>query len=86
MAPGISEVEIAKVRPLYSLRRLAEYFDCYTNDGRPATDTILEWWHGGKLPPPDFRISRKAVYWLPETIEEFVRKPTANGVFTEVLS
>lgn len=78
MTEKIPEIGIVKVCPLYSLRRLAEYFDCYTNDGRPATDTILEWWHSGRLPPPDVRISRKAVFWLPETIEEFVRNRGMN--------
>jgi hypothetical protein len=27
----------------------------------------------GGIPPPDVRISRKAVFWLHETIDEFVR-------------
>jgi len=69
----IPEITIVQVRPLFSLRRLAEYFDLYTKDGRPATDSVREWWHSGKLPPPDFRLTRKSVYWKPETIDEFVR-------------
>ena len=67
------EINISETRPLFSTRRLAEYFDCYTQDGHPATDSIREWWHSGKLPPPDVRISRKAIYWRPETIDEYVR-------------
>jgi len=46
--------------------------DCFAEDGKPATDTILEWWHSGRIPPPDCRISRKAVYWKPETIMNFI--------------
>jgi len=68
-----TEISVAEVRPLYSLRRLAELFDLRTRDGRPATDSVREWWHSGKLPPPDVRISRKCVYWKPETIEEYIR-------------
>ena len=67
-----AEVRVEKVRGLFSLQRLAEYFDCFTEDGRPATDSILEWWHSGRIPPPDCRISKKAVFWKPETIESFV--------------
>lgn len=66
------EVQINGVEPLFSLRRLAEYFDCRTADGKPATDTILEYWHSGRIPPPDVRLSRKAVYWKPETISAFI--------------
>jgi hypothetical protein len=68
-----AEIVISPTAPLFSLRRLAEYFDCYTEDGKPATDTVLEWWHSGRIPPPDLRISRKAVYWKPETIEIFIQ-------------
>jgi hypothetical protein len=67
------EIKITETRPLFSLRRLAEFFDCYTLDGRPATDSVREWWHQGKIPPPDVRITRKAVYWRPETIDEYIR-------------
>ena len=76
MNPGKTkpnEVEITGIAPLFSLRRLAEFFDCYTAEGKPATDSILEWWHSGRIPPPDVRISRKAVYWRPETIDSFIR-------------
>jgi len=68
-----AEIDISPTAPLFSLRRLAEYFDCYTEDGKPATDTVLEWWHSVRIPPPDLRISRKAVYWKPETIEIFIQ-------------
>jgi hypothetical protein len=71
-AKKIPEVAIEPVQPLFSIRKLAEYFDCYTEDGKPASETILGWWHSGRIPPPDFRISRKAVYWKPETIEIFI--------------
>jgi hypothetical protein len=67
------EIQISAIRPLFSLRRLAEYFDLYTKDGRPATDSVREWWHQGRIPPPDVRISRKAVFWKPETIREYIR-------------
>lgn len=73
MPQKLPEIEITNVRPLFSLRRLAQFFDLYTEDGRPATDSILEWWHSGRIPPPDVRISRKAVFGLHETIDEFVR-------------
>ena len=73
VVPKTPEIEIAKVRPLYSLRRLAELFDLYTEDGRPATDSVREWWHSGRIPPPDLRVSRKGVYWRPETIDEYIR-------------
>jgi hypothetical protein len=69
---AVEEIEVCGVRGLFSLRRLAEYFDCYTEDGKPATDSVREWWHAGKLPPPDVRLSRKAIYWKPETIRAFV--------------
>ena len=46
----LQEVTLEPIKPLFSLRRLAEYFDCYTEDGKPATDTILEWWHSGRIP------------------------------------
>jgi hypothetical protein len=73
MEKELVELKITEIRPLFSLRRLAQFFDLYTEAGRPATDSILEWWHSGKIPPPDVRISRKAVFWLPETIDEFIR-------------
>ncbi len=68
-----AEIELHPTVPLFSLRRLAEYLDCFTEEGKPATDTILDWWHSGRIPPPDCRISRKAVYWKPETIESFIQ-------------
>lgn len=68
----IAEIQVDTVPSLFSLRGLARYFDCYDADGKPATDTIREWWHSGKLPPPDVQLSRKAVYWRPETIAAFV--------------
>ena len=67
-----NEVVIEPVRSLFSIRKLAEYFDCYSEAGKPSTDTILDWWHSGRIPPPDLKISRKAVYWKPSTIEIFV--------------
>jgi hypothetical protein len=51
---------------------MAEYFDCKSEDGSPATDTILKWWRAGKIPPPDLSLSQKAVYWKPETVKSFV--------------
>jgi hypothetical protein len=45
MPQKLPEIEITNVRPLFSLRRLAQFFDLYTEDRRPATDSILEWWH-----------------------------------------
>jgi len=66
------EISISGVTPLFSLRRLAEFFDCIGDDGKPATETIRDWWHSGRLPPPDIRMSKKAVYWKPETIKNFV--------------
>ncbi len=72
MQAEIKNIQIEKVNPMFSLRRLAEFFDCYTEEGKPATDTILDWWHSGKIPPPDCRISRKAIYWLPTTIKNFI--------------
>jgi hypothetical protein len=68
----IQNTDLEKIQPVFSLRRLAEHFDCYTEDGKPATDTILDWWHSGRIPPPDFRISRKAIFWTPETIRAFI--------------
>jgi hypothetical protein len=68
----MDQAELEKVRPLFSLSRLAEYFDCFTETGKPATDTVLQWWHDGKLPPPDVRMTRKAIYWKPETIKAFI--------------
>ena len=68
----MNDIEINKINPLFSLRRLAEFFDCYTERGKPSTETIRDWWHSGKLPPPDFRLSRKAIYWKYETIMIFV--------------
>ena len=65
-------VEVGTVAPLFSLRRLAEFFDCYDRRGRPATETVRDWWHSGRLPPPDVRMSRKAVYWKVDTIERFI--------------
>jgi hypothetical protein len=53
--------------PLYSIRRLAEYFDC-------STYTLLELWHSGKIPSPDLKLSRKSVYWKPETIKSFIER------------
>jgi len=67
-----AEISIAPEKPLFSLRRLAEYFDCLTEDGKPATDTIRDWWHSGRLPPPDVRMSKKAVFWKPTTIQAFI--------------
>ena len=68
----IQNIKIEKIKPLVSIRRLAELFDCYTDKGTPATDTILDWWHRGKIPPPDCKISRKAIYWKYETIKSFI--------------
>ncbi len=52
---------------LLSVRRLAEMFDV---DG----ETVIEWWHGGRIPPPDCRVSRKAIYWKPESIQAFIER------------
>lgn len=59
-------------KPLLSLRFMAELFDCIKKDGSPATNTILEWCRSGRLPPPDLRLSRKKMFWKPETINRFV--------------
>jgi hypothetical protein len=69
----VKEIDILPIKGMFSLRRLAEFFDCFDTSGRPCTETIREWWHSGKLPPPDVRISKKAIYWKPETIEIFVQ-------------
>ena len=69
---GKPEVEMGSVSPMFSLRRLAEFFDLRSRGGRPGTATVREWWHSGKLPPPDVRMSRKCVYWKPSTIRRFV--------------
>lgn len=68
----MKEIQLQKVYPLFSLRRLAKFFDCKTEDGKPATETIRDWWHSGKIPPPDCRISRKAIYWKYKTIMNFI--------------
>jgi hypothetical protein len=68
----IQEIDVCSVKALFSLRSLAEYFDCFGEDGKPATETIRDWWHSGRIPPPDVRMSREAVYWKPETIRAFV--------------
>lgn len=68
----ILEPDLREVTPLFSLKRLAEFFDCRTETGEPNTETICEWWHAGRIPPPDLRMSRKAVYWKPETVKSFV--------------
>lgn len=73
-----SEIKIDSVRPMFSTRRLAEFFDCKTAEGKPATDTVIDWWHSGKIPPPDCKISQKAVFWKPETIAAFVEN---GGIF-----
>ena len=78
MDTKIIEPKIEKIQPVFSLRRMAEYFDCYTENGKPATDTILEWWHSGRIPPPDIRISRKAIYWAPSTIRAFIENGGNN--------
>ena len=72
MKNKIPEIQILNLPPLFSTRRLAEYFDCKTADGAPASETIIEWWHSGKIPPPDCKVSKKAIYWKPETIYTFV--------------
>ena len=68
----MQEIDITTTPAMFSLRRLAEFFDCMAENGRPCTDTVREWWHSGRIPPPDLRLSRKAVYWRPETIKAFV--------------
>jgi hypothetical protein len=67
-----NKIRLLEAVPLFSLRRLAEFFDCFTDEGKPATDTVLQWWHDGKIPPPDLRVTRKAIYWKPETVKEFI--------------
>ena len=57
---------------VFSTRQLAAFFDCYQNNGEPATETIRDWWYSGRIPPPDIRISRKAIYWKHETVLNFV--------------
>lgn len=66
------DIELKTIEPLFSIRKLADFFDCKSVDGTPATNTIIEWWHAGKIPPPDLKLSRKAVYWKPETIRSFI--------------
>jgi len=56
------EIKIEPVQPLFSVRRLAEYMDV-------SEYTVLRWWHSGRVPPPDLKITRKNVYWFPETVE-----------------
>lgn len=68
----VKEIDLKEETPLFSTRRLAEYFDLKRDDGTWATETIVLWWHSGKLPPPDIKLSRKAVYWKPSTIKAFV--------------
>ena len=68
----IQEIDITALPPMFSIRRLAEYFGYYNAAGQPSTQTIINWWHTGRIPPPDFRLSRKAVFWRPETILAFV--------------
>ena len=55
------DVMVEKIEPLFSTRRMAEYFDV-------DQDTVLDWWHAGKIPPPDHRMSARKIYWKPETI------------------
>jgi hypothetical protein len=57
---------------VFSLRQLAAFFDCFQNNGEPATETIRDWLYSGRIPPPDIRISRKAMYWKHETIVNFI--------------
>jgi predicted site-specific integrase-resolvase len=61
----MNTVMIQKIEPMFSVRRLAEFFDV-------KQDTVLGWWHAGKIPPPDFRQSRRKIYWKPETIKNLV--------------
>ncbi len=74
-----SEVKLTDITPLFSVRRLAEYFDCYKEDGTPSNDTILSWVRSGLLPAPDLRLSRKAIYWLPKTIHNYIQLGSLNG-------
>ena len=57
---------------LISIRKMAELFDLRNENNEPATETILQWWHSGKIPPPDVRLSRKAIYWKGQTIQVFI--------------
>lgn len=66
------KIIINEVEPVFSIRKLAEYLDFHKSDGKPATDSVLELWHSGRIPPPDFRITRKAVYWKVQTIKNFI--------------
>jgi hypothetical protein len=59
---------------LLSLKQMAELFDVQGRNGRPATETICQWWHSGRIPPPDIKISRKAIYWKKSTIDEFISR------------
>lgn len=72
--PKPPEIALAPITPLFSLKRLAEFFDCCDRSGAPSTETILEWWHSGRIPPPDIKLSRKAIYWKPETILNFIEQ------------
>jgi hypothetical protein len=67
-----TENESVENKQLFTVRRLAIYFDCTTEDGKPAVHTIFKWIRQGKLPPPDFRISQSAMYWRPETIDRWM--------------
>lgn len=59
------DVIIQKIEPLFSTRLLATFYDT-------DQDTILDWWHSGRIPPPDHRISSRKIYWKPETIKNHV--------------
>jgi hypothetical protein len=72
MRAPIADPTPVQTAPLISVRQLANLFDLHESDGSPAGATILEWWHSGRIPPPDLRISRKALYWRRETIERWI--------------
>lgn len=67
-------LKIESIKPLFSFRRLAEFFDLQKKNGAPNTQTISQWIREGKIPPPDVRISRSTAYWKHETILNFVRQ------------
>lgn len=72
MSIETKDIGLKTIDPLFSVRKLAEFFDCKSDDGSPATNTIIEWWHSARIPPPDLKLSRKAIYWKSETIKTFI--------------
>lgn len=67
-----AELAIAEIRPMFSERRLAEFLDYRTRDGKPNTDSVRGLMQAGKLPPPDIRITQKRPLWKYETIMNWI--------------